>query len=288
MQKYWKGLSGGEMETMIFKAFSISNEIDLNKIAVACNIRKKYIWEEPLILQKELLEKILGYDLLPKKLVLIFSFGSVVFINNTQTEIENFFKYLHHFQPAIDLQNIPDYSDDYELRINDSSGLEFTDQYVNVPTFADFYPELISTVIAKSVALERIEEHLETILDKVEGVIDRLEKGKLHISDKEVARATAQIVRHEYNTIAYIMILDKPDTTWIHSLAGTFYDQMADFFELNDRYQILQHKTNTLKNILDGFTSVSHSIRMFRLEWAVVILFILEVVIMVVEDWLSK
>ena len=55
MQKYWKGLNGGEMETMIFKAFSISNEIDLNKIAVACNIRKKYTWEEPLILQKELL-----------------------------------------------------------------------------------------------------------------------------------------------------------------------------------------------------------------------------------------
>ncbi len=271
------------METMIFKAFAVTNEIDLNKIAVACNIRKKYTWEEPLILQKDLLERILGHDIVPEKLVLIFSFGSVVFINNTPADIECFFEYLRRFQPNFDIQNTQVYSDDYELRINPSSQLEFTDQYVTVPMFADFYPELISTVIAKSVALERIEEHMETVLDKVEGVIDRLEKGKLHISDKEVAKATAQIVRHEYNTIAYIMILDKPDSTWIHSLAGTFYDQMADFFELNDRYEILQQKTNTLKNILDGFTSVSHSIRMFRLEWAVVILFILEVLFMVFE-----
>jgi required for meiotic nuclear division protein 1 len=82
--------------------------------------------------------------------------------------------------------------------------------------------------------------------------------------------------------------LDKSDSTWVHNLAGTFYDQMADFFELNDRNEILQHKTNTLKNILDGFTSVSHSIRMFHLEWAVVILFILEVVLMALEYWQPK
>jgi uncharacterized Rmd1/YagE family protein len=280
--------NGDKMGKMIFKAFAVANEIDLNKIAVDCNIRKKYTWEEPLILQGELLAKILGIVDAPDKIVKVFSFGSVVFINNSPAEIERFFDYLRRFQPAIDLQNSWKYSDEYELRIGDSPQPEFTDQYITVPLFADFYPELISTVIAKSVALERIEEQMELILDKVEGIIERLEKGKLHISDKAVARATAQIVRHEYNTISYIMILDKPDSTWIDSSAAAFYDQMADFFELNDRYEILQHKTNILRNILDGFTSVSHSIRMFRLEWAIVILFIVEVVMMFYEYWQSK
>jgi required for meiotic nuclear division protein 1 len=273
------------MANMIFKAFAVANEIDLNKIAVVCNIRKKYTWEEPLILQGELLEKILGQANSQDQMVLVFSFGSLVFINTSQPGIDRFFEYLRHFHPAIDLQNGQIYTDDYELRIGNSAQPEFNDQYITIPVFAESYPGLISTVIAKSVALEKIEEKLETILDKVEGVIDRLEKGKLHISDKEVARATAQIVRHEYNTIAYVMILDRPDSTWIDSSAGDFYDQLADFFELNDRYEILEHKTNTLKNILDGFTSVSHSIRMFRLEWAVVILFVLEVLLMALEYW---
>jgi required for meiotic nuclear division protein 1 len=39
------------MADMIFKAYAVANKIDLNKIAVACNIRKKYTWEEPLILR---------------------------------------------------------------------------------------------------------------------------------------------------------------------------------------------------------------------------------------------
>jgi required for meiotic nuclear division protein 1 len=235
------------------------------------------------ILQGDLLEKILNQTCPPDRMVLVFSFGSVVFINISVGETDTFFGYLRHFQPAIDLQNTKVYCDDYELKIGDSPRLQFTDQYVIIPAYDDFYPELISTVIAKSVALERIEEQTELVLDKVEGVIERLEKGKLGISDREIARATAQILRHDYNTIAYIMILDKPDSTWIHSSAGIFYDQMADFFELNDRYEILQHKTGILKSTLDGFTSVSHSIRMFRLEWAVVILFIVEVLMMAFE-----
>ena len=50
------------------------------------------------------------------------------------------------------------------------------------------------------------------INDKLETMIDRLEKGKLRMN-KELARTTAKIIRHEYNTLAYIMILDKPDIT---------------------------------------------------------------------------
>ena len=46
---------------MKFKAYAITNEIDLNKIASRCNIPKKYTWEEPLILQDEFLASILGH-----------------------------------------------------------------------------------------------------------------------------------------------------------------------------------------------------------------------------------
>jgi hypothetical protein len=40
-----------------FKAYSVLNEIDLNKIAVSCGIPKKYTWEEPLILHNGLCKK---------------------------------------------------------------------------------------------------------------------------------------------------------------------------------------------------------------------------------------
>jgi len=271
------------MNDMKFKAFAVTNEIDLNKIANSCGIPKKYTWEEPLILQDEVLKPIINKNLEGSQKVLIFSFGSIVFINMQTDEISIFLDYMNSFKPEIDIRSFDRYSDDYCLHIDETKAIEFTDEYVVVPELEIFYPELISIVIAKSVALEKTEEQLGRILDRLETMIDRLEKGKLRISNKELASTTAKIVRHEYNSIAYIMILDKPDITWINSTAAEFYNKMSDFFELNDRYEILKSKTEILNNIMDGFSSISHSIRGLFVEWIIVFLIVAEVILMIIE-----
>ncbi|TDL75826.1 RMD1 family protein [Rhodococcus qingshengii] len=268
------------MRDLTFKAFAITNEIDLNKIAVHCGIPKKFTWEEPLILRGEILKSILFKNVDESQMVLVFSFGSIVFINHsTPNEINAFLNYLHSFEPDIDVKSADRYSDDYSLHIKETESIELTDEYVVVPEYESYYPELISTVLAKSVALEKTEEQLGEINDKLETMIDRLEKGKLRIGNKELARTTAKIIRHEYNTLAYIMILDKPDITWTSSTAGEFYDRMLEFFELNDRYKILKSKTEILYNIMDGFSTISHSIRGLFVEWIIVILILFEIVL---------
>ncbi|MBY0148254.1 RMD1 family protein [Neobacillus niacini] len=268
------------MRDLIFKAFAITNEIDLNKIADHCGIPKKFTWEEPLILRGEILKSILLKNVDETQMVLVFSFGSIVFINHsTPNEITALLNYLHSFEPEIDVSGADRYSDDYSLHVKETESIELTDEYVVVPEYESYYPELISTVLAKSVALEKTEEQLGHINDKLETMIDRLEKGKLRIGNKELARTTAKIIRHEYNTLAYIMILDKPDITWTSSTAGDFYDRMHEFFELNDRYKILKSKTEILYNIMDGFSTISHSIRGLFVEWIIVILILFEIVL---------
>lgn len=277
------------MEPITFKAFAITREIDLNKIAIHCGIPKKFTWEEPLILKSDRLNSILYKNVTETQQVLIFSFGSIVFINYTNNdEMLELFTYVKSFEPEIDLANVDQYSDDYSLHVTQSEAIELTDEYVMVPEYEEFYPELISTVLAKSVALEKTEEQLGDIHDKLEMMIDRLEKGKLRIGNKELARTTAKIVRHEYNTLSYIMILDKPDITWTSSNAGEFYDNMFEFFELNDRYKILKSKTEILYNIMDGFSSISHSIRGLFVEWIIVILIVFEIVLTLLDfaGWL--
>lgn len=272
------------MEPITFKAFAITNEIDLNKIAIHCGIPKKFTWEEPLILRSTMLNKFLYQKVDETQQILVFSFGSIVFINNKGNDvIKEFLSFVHSFEPEIDLRKFELYTDDYSLHLGKSEKIELTDKYVIVPQYEEFYPELISTVLAKSVALEKTEEQLGNIHDKLENMIDRLEKGKLRIGNKELARTTAKIVRHEYNTLSYIMILDKPDITWTSSTAGEFYDNMFDFFELNDRYKILKSKTEILYNIMDGFSNISHSIRGLFVEWIIVILIVFEIVLTLLE-----
>ena len=271
------------MDRMVFKAYAVTNEIDLNIIAAECNIPKKYTWEEPLILQDKILSTILQRKILKDEKILVFSFGSIVFINSTTEDEKVFFKYLKKIKDDIDINNYEKYSDDYELKVIKKAKIELTDRYLVVPEFQVFYPEIVSTVIAKSVALEKTEKHLEGILDKLENMIDKLEKGKLNISNKELAKTTSKIVRHEYNTIAYIMILDKPDITWTNSDAESLHEQMSEFFELNDRYIILKEKTDILNSIIKGFSSISYSIRGLFVEWIIVVLILIEIVLMVFD-----
>ncbi|WP_019229225.1 RMD1 family protein [Sedimentibacter sp. B4] len=271
------------MNNLEFKTYAITNEIDLNKIAVECGIKKKYTWEEPLILQDAVLGKIIGESPGEDEKVLVFSFGSIVFVNSNQKHTEILMKYLKSIKPEIDIEHYDTFKDDYNLHFTEGEEMEFTDSYVQIPDKELFYAELISIIIAKSVALERIEHQLVKILDNIEGKIDNLEKGKLNIGNKELAKTTSRIVRHEYNTIAYIMILDKPDITWTNSEAAHFYEKMSEFFELNDRYEVIKSKTEILKSIVDGLGAISHSMRGLFMEWIVVILIVVEVVLMVLD-----
>lgn len=270
---------------MKYKCFAITSEIDLNKIATQCGIPKKYTWEEPLILKSAILSDILGTKVDENQMVHVFSFGSVVFINLLNSDYLHFMKYLKEFKHDININNFETFNDDFELKISDKKleSFELTDSSACISEFQPFYSELVAIVIAKSVALERIESSLEPILDKLESIIDRLEKGKLHIGEKELARATAKVARHEYNTINSVMILDKPDVTWTNSNAEAFYSQMADFFELNDRFEVLKSKTDIVNSVLGAFTSISHSLRGLFVEWIIIILIVAEVILMILD-----
>lgn len=272
------------MSHMKFKAIAVADEIDLNKIAIKCNVPKKYTWEEPLTLHGEALSLILGRTVLENQKISIFAFGSIVFINSIEGDVEKFVNYLMAFEKRIDLKGMNKYIDTYDL-ITDPTieGITITDDFVYVKEYELYYPDLISTIIAKSVGLEKIEEKIKVILDSIESKIIRFEEGKLRVSDKELAKTISRILRHEYNSIAYIMILDKPDVTWIHTDAADFYEQMSEFFELNDRYEIFKSKTNILNDIVNGFSMISHSMKGRFMEWTIVILIIIEVVLMTLD-----
>jgi hypothetical protein len=46
------------IDNMAFKAYALTNEIDLNKIALEHGSSKKYTWEEPLGLQDKVYQRI--------------------------------------------------------------------------------------------------------------------------------------------------------------------------------------------------------------------------------------
>jgi uncharacterized Rmd1/YagE family protein len=275
------------MEQYTFFATALSGELDLNRLAASLGFQRRYRWEEPMVLDIAGLTPLSGDQGATKRVYLYF-FGGVVFINCSQEEVDAlFFSMAHHSELFRDYPN-QRYQDDYSLRIEEGEKSAVTNDYAVLPGYAPVYLEIICFVIAKSVALERIEERIDQVLDEMEGLIALLDRGKLELPDRRLAKLAASTLTYKYQSIAHIMVLDKPDITWEDPEADRLYRTMAHLFELSPRYNEIRHKGETLLDITQVFTGLSHARRASRLEWIIIALIAIEIVIYVVEIILRR
>lgn len=270
------------MERFTFAAYALSGELDLNRLAVSLGIARKYRWEEPMILSPSGLTPLAA----PQRgieQVYLYYFGGVVFLNCPPETIHRFFDEMGKVLESFRGYPLTKYHDDYSLQITGSEKPAVTNDYAIVAQYDPIFVDIICFVIAKSVALERIEERVDTVLDEVEGLIGLLDRGKLGIPDRSLAKLASSILNFRYKSIAHIMVLDKPDVTWENQEADRLYLTMANLFELNHRYHEIRHKSETLLDITQVFTGLSHARRATRLEWIIIVLIFIEIVIYLVE-----
>lgn len=267
------------MAEIYFKAVSLCNELNLNHLGKHFGFNKKYQWDEPLYLTSQQLDGIIRFP--NDKSVYIFSFGSIVFLNFAHHEMSDFIDYLKKIEK--DLSNTTlDYFDDYNLEINPNEDFSINYDRMILPELKTFHSDIISTVLAKSTALDKIEDGINKLLDDIEDMIHFLEEGHLNISDERLAKVSGKILGFKYNTISYVMLLDKPNITWINEESQNLYNELEKLFELRDRYEKIRHKTETLLDITEVFTGLVHAKRGTRLEWMVIILIFAEILLSII------
>jgi len=267
------------MDSKHIKVFALCNEINLNKLAAHFGINRKFKWEEHLTLDSKQLKGILKDT--EDKLAKVFSFGSAVFVNMEHHEIVDTVNYLKNIEKTL-LNASYKYQDDYTIVVNDEEpSVHF--EHFNVNKYEDYHLNMLSIVLAKSVALERVEEGLDNLLDEIEEIIAKLERGKLAISDAKLAKTVATILRFKFNIISYLMLLDKPAITWVNQESENLYSSLENLFELSDRYDKIKGKSETLMDITEVFTTMTYQKRGNILEWMIIVLISIELVIALIE-----
>jgi uncharacterized Rmd1/YagE family protein len=258
------------------KAASLCNEISLNRVARHFGIGEKFQWEEPLLLHSQQLKGIIN---IPEgKSAYIYYFGSIVFLNFEHHDMIDLINYLKRIESELGGASL-DYVDDYTIEVIPGESLSISYDKMAVPLLKDFHLEIVAVILAKSTSLDRIEAGINKLLDDVESIINFLEKGHLNISDDKLAKISGKILGFKYNTISYVMLLDRPGIAWTNEEIQNLYIQLEDLFELRDRYEKIRHKTETLLDITDVFTGLAHAKRGTRLEWMVIILIFAEILI---------
>jgi uncharacterized Rmd1/YagE family protein len=270
------------VESTYFSGYALRGELDLNRLAIRLGISRKFRWEEPMVLNPDTLRPV-EEGAGENRRVYLYYFGAAVFVTCPVETVRDFCGKMAAYGEGFRDLPSKEFHDEYSLIINGDKKSAITSDSAVLPRCEPFFHDIICFVIAKSVALERIEERLDQVLDEVEGFITRLERGWLTITDRRLARMASSILSFKYTSLASIMILDKPDSTWESDEADRLYLTMANLFELNQRYSEIRHKSDTLLDITEVFTSLSHARRASRLEWIIIILIFIEIVIYVVD-----
>ena len=268
------------MELFTFKAFAFGGELDLNRLAAKLGLNRKYRWEEPMKLNPVTFALAAGNDL---EQVYLYYFGGVVFLNCSADIIDRFLDTLPQHAESLKKQAQLPFREEYRLEIDPTKKSIIANDCTIMPAFNMAFMDIICFVIAKSVALERIEERIDVVFDEVEGLIGNLDKGKLELPDRDMARLASSILSFKFTSIAHIMVLDKPDITWDNPEADRLYTTMAGLFELNQRYLEIKHKSETLLDMTGVFTGLSHARRAARLEWIIIVLIAIEIVLYLLE-----
>jgi uncharacterized Rmd1/YagE family protein len=270
------------MKDAKLKAIVLSNEISLNKISEHFGINKKFRWDEILILTSNRLKGIINEP--EDKKVFIFSFGSVVFVNLEYHEIADIIKYLAKVEKTIDVKKSK-YEDDYEIIISKEDNFTINNDFLILKEIHPFQFEIISTVLAKSVALDKVESEIDILTDQIEELVQLLGRGDLKPKEQQLAKIWSRILGFKYNTISNLMLLDKPDITWNNVDAEKLYEKMSGFFELKHRYDIVKHKTDTLEDITQAFGSLTQAKKSNRLEWIIIVLILFEIIMSLGEKF---
>lgn len=270
------------MQIFIFKSIVLSNEINLNAIATHFGINSKLKWEDPLILSHNSLKGITKD--IDNKFVYIYYFGAIVFINMEFHQIQDIVKYLKNIDITLQNNNInTDFTDEYKLEISPEYEYSLYNDLMTSNEFMPYYLDILSLVLAKSISLRKIEADTDKLLDSIENIINYLDTGKFNMSDEQIAKTSAKVLRFKYNTISYLMLLEKPRSAWINEDIENFFMQIASLFDISDRYEKISHKSEVLQDITEVFSTISHEKRGTKLEIMVIVLIMFELIISLIE-----
>lgn len=272
------------MDSLEARAFSLGSEIPLEAAAKHFGIARRSRWEDFLALNSDNLVGVLQEP--AGKSVHLFPFGCMVTFAMAHHEAVDLVGYLRRLEPKLQDPQEP-YIDDCRLEIGAPS-LEIRDDHVGVPSLQDWMPGILSTVLSKSVALERVESEIVKLLDDAEPVVQELASGRISPSDTKISGLAGRILSFRIDTVAYIQLLDKPDAAWDNIEAEEMYGRLAQFFELHDRYEKIQAKSAVLMDLTEVVTTYAHHHRGMRLEWAIILLIVFEILISLFEIFVLR
>lgn len=138
---------------------------------------------------------------------------------------------------------------------------------------------VVALTMAQSAAMDYYERIVDQMFTRTEKLVDRLEQtGTVPARTRHLHKVIGATVGTRNEVLSVLHLLDRPDALWDDPGADRVYEELRSEFDLQDRYQALEHKLHAVQDSLELVTDVARDRRLVLLEATVVVLILFEIV----------
>jgi uncharacterized Rmd1/YagE family protein len=213
-----------------------------------------------------------------ERLAILYDFGAVVFTGMEPPEQE-------HVIRTVTAQLAPEphapLTEDFLIEVRPGAPVQVEFERVIVPEASLQVLDLVGLLLAQSVAMDYYEEDVQEILGRTDSIIQGLQTaGRIPGRLPDLVRFIGSCIATRNAIIAALALFDKPDSTWEHRELDRLFNGLRHELEIDDRFRALEVKLRMIQENLVLLADISRHRSTWRLEMAVVLLILFEVVIM--------
>ena len=209
--------------------------------------------------------------------ILFYNFGSVVFFNATDKEIEQEMARISEFRTPSDTMRT---SDNFLIEINESGQNKASFDKLEVRTLTYDSIKIASVLLAQSTALEYYEILIENLLERTNRYTRQLEKeGKYLEQNEDLIKFIGMCMNSRQDIISNLYIVDSPDEVWENNELERLFTELKALLDIDVRYRALDHKIQIIQESVEIIVDLAKSRRMTQLELVIIGLFALDIII---------
>lgn len=209
--------------------------------------------------------------------LLIYNFGSLVFFNAAEKEIETEMARMASFRgPAETMRT----SDNFAIEVSTTAQNKAHFDKLEVRELSYDSIKIASVLLAQSTALEYYEILIENLLEETNKFSKRLEKeGQYLEKNTDLIKFIGMCLNTRQEIIANLYIVDSPDEIWENNELERLFTDLKAVLDLEVRYRSLEHKIEIIQESIEIIVDLSKSRRMTQLELVIIGLFAVDIII---------
>lgn len=241
-------------DNIFFHTYKVEDKLPLAQLAAFFNLNQDIGRSEYIKINDSEIGEILKYSTFNKSIYL-YKYGCITFVNFNRDEVHIFLEYLKGLFIEPDEKLISKFYEHHALHLLEDNSVTLCESSDEVFNYQEKINDIAAYVLAKSTELNKTETELNDVLDYAGRYISYLNKGYLRANNKKAISTIGKCIKFKYGSIESIKLLDIPPQFNKTIELRHIFDILSEYFELNDRYNILKTRMNMLDSITNEYFS---------------------------------